>query len=202
MYLLELLKKEHRKLKEILNYLEIAADRVETGGFVSPLFFQGIIELTSLLIRDYHQHLEGEILASFLQTKGLAIENDPLRALKNEHEEAEQYIEDLKAAVRSLEKGNDPERARAEIIDNIRAYIRLMAAHTSKEEMMLFPIVDSISSPEEMEALQRRVKRYLEELNINLTQFFTEKLNTLRGYLGGAEEEREEIRRLWKLMHE
>lgn len=203
MRLIDLLKAEHRRLKQFLNYLNVAAERIENKKPISPAFFEIIVKMTDFFVKGYHQDLEENLLFPYLKAKGLIEKGGPLEVLRREHEEADRYIKDLSGAAALLAGGGEEKRrARMEIVDNIRAYTHLMTAHTGKEEMVVFPIAETILSAEEEKRLNTEFEERMKRINLDLARFYQENLDNLQNELDESETEKEEIRHLWEIMHE
>jgi hypothetical protein len=69
--------------------------------------------------------------------------------------------------------------------------------------MVFFPLLLSVLSPEEDEALYLKVRSLISDLNNNLFQLYQDSIDELQTELGvDAIPEQEQLQRLWTLMQE
>ena len=200
MKVVNLLKEEHNRLKIFHMYLNAAADRIEKGEKVTPTFFKKVAKFADLFIYRYHHHIEKNLILEFLKKKGFPEQEGIIHSIESDHQEASRYLSDLWEAVTTWERDLT---ASKKVVLNIRAYTRLIAAHVGEEEMVFFPLLLSVLSPEEDEALYLKVRSLISDLNNNLFQLYQDSIDELQTELGvDAIPEQEQLQRLWTLMQE
>jgi hemerythrin-like domain-containing protein len=149
------LKHDHRVMEKVLAVLERLVD---FSGDPS----MGLWEKTVNFIRGFadrcHQLKEEKILFPALEERGMVREGGPIGIMLAEHEEGRKYTRAMSVAV-AFGKG-DPEATIPTLLENGRAYLRLLRDHIRKEEEVLFELADGLLTREEQRALAREFEEY------------------------------------------
>lgn len=131
--------------KEILKSLDGLAEAVK--GDVSNDAVQKFLDFT----RDFaepHHHKEEKVLFPKLEQKGIPNEGGPIGMMLLEHKAKRGYVENLQKALLSGDE--------TKIKENALAIINLMRDHIYKEDNILYPCVEDILSPEEMNEMSSK----------------------------------------------
>ena len=78
-----------------------------------------------------------------------------------EHEEGRGYVRAMAGALDGWEKGM--ELSQSVVIENARAYLRLLREHIQKEDEILFEMADNVLSAEEQKQLLRQFEEHERE---------------------------------------
>lgn len=82
----------------------------------------------------------------------------PIGMMLVEHEEARAYV---KAMADSLARGGEvPNATKRNLVENARAYLRLLRQHISKEDEILFVMADEVLTAEEQQQLLREFEEH------------------------------------------
>jgi hemerythrin-like domain-containing protein len=102
-------------------------------------------------VDEHHMKLEEEIIFPLFQ-KGGAM-TDLITVLREQHTAARRLNDAILRAAERSESTTTESLAR-----DLRAYTRMLAAHTAYEETVLYPQLRTVSSPEEYEGMERTLQ--------------------------------------------
>lgn len=147
----EVLVEEHRVIERVLNSLEAAVNRLESGQSVPAEVFLTAVDF----IRDFadgcHHRKEEGVLFNSMEANGLPDIGCPLGVMLAEHALGRQYNLALLSAAREVQNGNLAATER--IIESSRSYIALLRQHIRKEDTHLFPFANAIIPAEQHDRL-------------------------------------------------
>lgn len=150
----EALTRDHRVIEKVLAVLEgLTLSREPSLGEWDKAvdFLRGFA--------DRCHHLKEErIFFPALEERGVLRAGGPIGCMLADHEEGRGYIQVLAAAL-ALAK-EDPEAARPALIENGRAYLRLLKDHIRKEDEVLFKLADELLMPGEQRELLREFEEH------------------------------------------
>ena len=149
----EALRHDHRVIEKVLAVLEgLTRSREPSLG----QWDKAVDFLRGFADRCHHLK-EEKILFPALEERGVPRAGGPIGSMVAEHDEGRGYVQVMAAAL-ALAK-EDPEAALPALIENGRAYLRLLKDHIRKEEEVLFKLADELLTPGE----QRKLLREFEE---------------------------------------
>ncbi|MBI3999494.1 MAG: hemerythrin domain-containing protein [Candidatus Omnitrophica bacterium] len=101
--------------------------------------------------RGLEQHMtwEEDILFPLFESKTDMKGSGPTQVMRWEHEQMRKLIKNLQEKIKGEALGDDDQEA---------ALIESLARHNRKEESMLYPMVDRLITPEERQAVLRKIK--------------------------------------------
>lgn len=144
----EALKQDHRVIEKVLAVLE----RLIEGCVGASLeTWRKAIDFIRNFADKCHHLKEEKILFPALEERGIAREGGPIGMMLMEHEEGRGYVRQMAAALVFAEE--DPQGAERSLVDNARAYLRLLRQHIRKEEEILFEMADEVLTREEQNKL-------------------------------------------------
>ncbi len=150
----EALKHDHRIIEKVLAVLD---KLTETSEEVSLATWGKVVDFISNFADRCHHLKEEKIFFPALEERGIPHDGGPIGMMLAEHDEARGYVK-LMAAALAL-GGEDPEAAKTTLVENARAYLRLLRQHILKEDQVLFNMADEALTPEE----QRNLLQEFEE---------------------------------------
>jgi hemerythrin-like domain-containing protein len=166
-----ILKLEHREIEKVLAALEEACDNLEARRPMEPLFFEQAMDFIRTFADRCHHHKEEELLFTRMIERGFPREGGPIAVMLDEHEQGRGLVRRLSAAVARLatgEEGTEPE-----IVASARAYIALLSDHIRKEDLVLYPLADSVLTAADDEELVRRFDEVDAELGHKAHERYT-----------------------------
>jgi len=138
----EELRKEHETILGVLDVLEQISDRIERREEFSAADLGRILEFLRQFADRCHHAKEERHLFPAMERAGIPREHGPLSVMLAEHEMGRKYIAGIAGALADWQGGN---RASAgAIARSARAYCNLLRAHIRKENLVLFPMAESV----------------------------------------------------------
>lgn len=157
------LKAEHEGILTMLKILDRICLRLESGEAVDVTHLEQIVAFFRVFVDRCHHGKEERFLFPALEIAGVPREGGPLGQMLLEHDQGRDYIKGMAAAIAELKDGKRD--ASLQIVKHAREYIRLLEAHISKENLVLFPVADSRLSEESQGSLYEQFED-LEEQEI------------------------------------
>ncbi len=153
-----MLQEEHRNIERLIAVLKKATAQLEDGKEVDPQIFIKSGSFITQYMDQKHHAKEEKIFFTLLEKHGFSRDEEPLRNLLMEHDQARKYTRQLRHCAYKMEQ-EDP-TAKEELIDQAHHYIRLLTHHIENEDKDLFPLADSEFSEETQKELVKRFKEY------------------------------------------
>ncbi len=138
----EILMEEHRVIERVLSTLEKAAQRLNNGESVRPIFFIDAADFIKGFADGCHHKKEEGVLFPAMVEGGLSYQSGPVAVMLAEHEEGRRLTREMRQAAESLQGGDNT--ARNLIVQNALGYVALLRQHIAKEDNVLFPMADQI----------------------------------------------------------
>lgn len=135
------LKAEHEGVKLMLVILNKICDRLARGERVNAEHLEEILEFVKVFVDKCHHGKEEDVLFPELEKAGVPREEGPVGVMLQEHSKGREHVRRLTDAVKNYNNGD--QRAAAAIVDNAKAYTRILLAHIDKENGVLYPIADA-----------------------------------------------------------
>jgi hemerythrin-like domain-containing protein len=157
----EILKEEHRLILDVLNSLEEAADRLDSGGDVSPDFFLDAAEFVAEFADRCHHRKEEDILFVAMTARDMPRDSGPVAVMLHEHEEGRRFTAGFRSAAEQMKSGDAA--SRADVVRNVFDYVILLREHIHKEDYVLFPMADQIIPVAAMQELSESFQRVVTE---------------------------------------
>jgi len=142
---------EHRVIERVLNLLENAANRLESGQPVRPEFFLAATDFIRGFADGCHHQKEEGVLFIRMKEHGMQLDSGPLAVMLAEHELGRQYTRALRSAAQAMQTGDSSAEPRA--IQSSRNYVALLRQHIQKEDHVLFPLADQVIPAEQHEVV-------------------------------------------------
>ena len=153
----EALKHDHRVIEKVLAVLERLT---ESSGEISLEMWRQALDFIRNFADECHHLKEEKVLFPVLEEHGIPREGGPIGMMLLEHVEARGYVKAMAAAL-ALAK-EDPNATRTTLVENARAYLRLLREHIRKEDEVLFEMADETLSPEEQKELLHQFEEHEE----------------------------------------
>ena len=161
---IEILKREHRQMKQVLAAARADLGRAAATQAAEPAEFEKLIAFFRYFANSCHDPKEEDLLFAALHRRGLAWEGYPLRELVAAHEDMRVTLDSAVDWLPPAEAG-DPAALEA-LLHDLRVYVELVDAHIDREEREIFPL-----------ALQRLTASDLEELSGAFTAIACQELD-------------------------
>ncbi len=149
----EILMQEHRVIEQVLNCLEIIAQRGEAEGKLDLESVQQAIDFFRNFADRCHHGKEEECLFPMLEQKEFSPVEGPTSVMRQEHETGRQFILAMEKAASAVTAGDS--QAMGAFASNARAFIQLLRDHIQKEDHCLFEMADQALNEQEQQQLMK-----------------------------------------------
>jgi len=141
------LSEEHRVIENVLDSMQKALQRMESGQSVPPDFFIKTADFIKGFADGCHHQKEEKVLFVTMNQHGLPTQGGPIGVMLSEHVEGRELTQSMRTAAERLAKGD--QSAIAVLKETANAYISLLREHIHKEDNILFKMADQIIPVEE-----------------------------------------------------
>jgi len=150
----EVLSAEHRIIERVLD----AVDRLTQAPLETSLeSWKKALDFIRTFADGCHHHKEEKIFFPAIEEHGIPRSGGPIGMMLMEHEEGREYVKSMVAALALAE--TNTEAAKEKLVQNAKAYLRLLREHIQKEDEILFRMADDVLPAAE----QKEILRTFEE---------------------------------------
>ena len=167
---LETLKNEHGLIRQFLDQLELAGNKLEAGERPPRDFFEMALRFAREFADEYHHIKEEHILFVQLAQKHGGSMDGQTESLRHQHETGRDHIAAIGAALDGYGKGSPVKTD--QIKDAIREYVPMLRDHTHTEDHHYFPLAEKVLSEEEHALLQVEFDRAREAAGEEPFEFY------------------------------
>ena len=151
----EMLSDEHRVIERVLAVLQKLTTRPVENSLDC---WRKALDFFSHFADQCHHFKEEQVLFPAMEEHGIPREGGPIGMMLMEHEEGRGHVRSMLAALTLAEARN--EAAKDALLENARAYLRLLREHIQKEDEILFRIADDVIPPDEQKQLLRSFEEH------------------------------------------
>jgi len=175
---------EHVAITRMLDILEEACSRLETGGAVAHSDLEEMVEFFIVFADTCHHAKEEKLLFPALEEAGIPREHGPIGVMLAEHDLGRKYIQAMKRALELWASDS----AQSDFVSAVREYRNLLLLHIQKENNVLFPLAEAhLSAERQGEILDAFDRLEEEELGTGTHEKFHARLAEFgRSYLPGT----------------
>jgi serine/threonine protein kinase len=148
---IEMLVNEHNLIRQFLDNLSIAADKLEVEERPPREFFEMAIEFARNFVDKFHHFKEEHVMFVQLAKKKGGVLDGPIDSLRYQHERGRNFISEISNALDGYTRGNDTHTII--LLENVSAYISLLRHHIHKEDHDFFQIAIKEFSENELQGL-------------------------------------------------
>ncbi len=148
---LEILSNEHGLIRQFLDNLALAVEKLEDEQRPPTEFFEKGVEFARTFADSFHHIKEEHVMFRRLaQNKGGEIDGQ-IESLRHQHERARNYTAAITEALPGYDSGQPFQVS--QVLESAAAYVSLLRNHIHKEDHIFFPMVKEVLSEEEEEQL-------------------------------------------------
>jgi len=151
----EVLSDEHRVIERVLTVVE---KLTQTPVECAIENWKKALDFFRYFADQCHHFKEEQVLFPAMEEHGVPREGGPIGMMLMEHEEGRGHVRSMLAALTLAEARN--EAAKDALLENARAYLRLLREHIQKEDEILFRIADDVIPPDEQKQLLRSFEEH------------------------------------------
>lgn len=157
---IEILMQEHRLILSVLDSLEEAAGRLDSGIEIEPEFFLDAAEFVSGFADKCHHAKEEDILFVAMTARDMPQDTGPVAVMLAEHDEGRRYTAGFRSAAEQMKDGD--KSAANDIVRNVYDYVNLLREHIVKEDNVLYPMADQMIPVDEMAKVSEDFQNVIE----------------------------------------
>jgi len=158
---IEALSNEHGLIRQYLDILSMAAEKIENGQRPSQAFFEKGVEFARTFADQYHHFKEEHVLFVQVAQKKKGEVDAQLDALRYEHERGRSLVTGIENAVPGY-VALDPIKT-GELLENIAAYVSLLRHHIHVEDHIFYPMARKMLSETEVDAIRQEFEKQHEK---------------------------------------
>ncbi len=147
----EVLMQEHRVIEQVLDCLELIAQKSSDKGVLDIESAEQAIDFFRNFADRCHHGKEEDCLFPLLESKGFSREQGPTGVMLDEHEAGRRHIGGMVEAIGAVVAGN--RQAQETFVSHAVAYVQLLRQHIQKEDHCLFQMADQTLSSEDQKQL-------------------------------------------------
>ena len=149
---LDILRNEHGLIRQFLDNLSLAAEKLEKEKRPPKEFFEKAVKFASTFADSFHHVKEELVMFVRLAQKKNGEIDGQIESLRHQHERARNYISAINDALDGYAAGQ-PIQA-SQLLENTAAYVSLLRNQVHKEDHVFFPMAGEVLSAEEVAGLQ------------------------------------------------
>ena len=127
---IETLVDEHELIRQFLDNLSMAINKLESGVGPPREFFEISIEFARNFTDKFHHFKEEHVMFAQLAQKKGGVFDGPIDALRHQHERGRNFITAISDSLDGYSKGNDFDITT--LLENLAAYTSLLILHIQK----------------------------------------------------------------------
>jgi hemerythrin-like domain-containing protein len=161
----EVLKKDHKIIKDIIKILETCAGSLEEGGKCNLEILNGSMNLIKNFNHKYHRRTEESVLFKIAEKKDTPWGTVNIGALLREHEEGAEQVRRVADLLReSVALGISNKKSKKAVVKNLYAYSFLLGSHLLQEEKILYPLIENLLTNQEKKNILQSFQRLDQEM--------------------------------------
>lgn len=161
----DILKKDHKIIKDIIKVLEACAGSLEKGGKCDLDILNGSMNLIKNFNHKYHRRTEESVLFKIAEKKEAPWSGGDLSSIIREHEEGAEQVRRVADLLReSVAAGISNKKSKKAVVKNLYAYSSLLGSHLMQEEKTLYPVIESLLTNQEKKNILQSFERLAQEM--------------------------------------
>jgi len=161
----EVLKRDHKIIKDIIKILEACAGLLEECGKCDMDILNGSMNLIRNFTHKYHRRTEESVLFKIAGKKEALWGAVNISSMLREHEEGSEQVRKMADFLReSVENGISNKKTIKTVIKNLYAYSSLLGSHLVQEEKILYPVIESLLTKQEKKNILQSFERLEQEM--------------------------------------
>lgn len=149
---LETLRNEHGLIRQFLDNLALAVEKLENGERPPKEFFEKGVQFARTFADTFHHFKEEHVMFVGLAQKKSGAIDGQIEALRQQHERARNYNSAIVDALEGYAAGATIKTD--EILENAAAYTALLRSHIHREDHVFYPMVEEALSEDEERGLE------------------------------------------------
>lgn len=148
---LRILGHEHGLIRQYLDSLQYAVERLERGERPPAQFFENAVLFAREFADKYHHFKEEHQMFRLLAEVAVGEFDAPIDALRYQHERGRSHINAIADALSGYAEGH--EQKMTAVLENAAAFCSLLRQHINREDHVFYPLVNKHLSHDQKEKL-------------------------------------------------
>jgi len=179
MVIIDRLKEEHQAILLMLQVLEAACKKLETGEDVSKDDLYKMVDFIKIFADKSHHHKEEDLLFPAMVEAGIPKDGGPIGVMLAEHTMGRNFVKGMSQALEEFSTGSA--EASSQIVSNARGYIELLTNHIYKEDNILYPMAEMHITAEKHNELLKEFEQVIpDKIGVDKHKELIENLNHLK----------------------
>ncbi|RJP68028.1 MAG: hypothetical protein C4532_13395 [Candidatus Abyssobacteria bacterium SURF_17] len=153
----EMLTKEHGLIRQALDNMHLAVEKLETGEKPPRQFFDKAVEFSRAFSDKFHHFKEEYLMFARLAQKKKGALDAQIDALRYQHERGRGIVNEIANSIDAYAKGEDAKTLI--LMENLAAYVALLRHHIHREDHIFYPMVDKELSKDDQKYLLDEFKK-------------------------------------------
>ncbi len=154
----EILKEEHKIIKNMLEILDRICEKLEKNEKVNAEHLEKILDFIKTFADKCHHGKEEDLLFAAMEKVGIPREGGPIGVMLEEHRIGREYVKNMMDGLKEYK--NADEDSIPQIVESARSYIGLLKEHIFKEDNILYEIADAHLSEKVQEQLVEEFEKF------------------------------------------
>jgi hemerythrin-like domain-containing protein len=172
---------EHRLIRQYLDNLAFAAERLEHGERPPKEFFENLVLFAREFVDGYHHFKEEHQMFVLLAQKVKGKHDAAIEVLRYQHERGRAVINAISEAIPGYHRGN--ERDVLTMLENMVVFGSLLRQHINREDSVFYPMAKKELSKEDEERLREEFQRADEKAGADCFERNEERVVKMAGLL-------------------
>lgn len=142
----ESLDRDHRVIETVMPAIERMAQMAQEGVLAELEHPGRVIDFLREFVDAYHHGKEEQHLFPAMEKRGVPRDRGLIMDLLREHGQGRRLVRAMSKSLRAAESDVDAAR---DLSDRAREYLHLIRAHIAKEDSQLWPLAESVLTPED-----------------------------------------------------
>ncbi|MBW1850803.1 MAG: hemerythrin domain-containing protein [Deltaproteobacteria bacterium] len=148
---IEILVNEHALIRQFLDNLSMAAEKLEADERPSKEFFEKALEFARNFTDKFHHFKEEYVMFAQLAQKKGGILDGQIDSLRHQHEHGRNFILEISNSLDGYARGDEIHTIT--LLENLAAYISLLRHHMHREDHGFYQTVKKEFSENELQGL-------------------------------------------------
>jgi hemerythrin-like domain-containing protein len=181
MNILQSLAHEHRLIRQYLDNLAFATERLEHGERPPKEFFENVVLFAREFVDGYHHFKEEHQMFVMLAQKVKGRNDAAIEVLRYQHERGRAIINAMSQALPGYQSGNEQDVLA--VLENAASFGALLRQHINREDSVFYPMAKKELSKEDQERLGEEFKRADEKAGSDCFERNEERVMKMAGLL-------------------
>ena len=149
---LEILANEHGVMRQFLDNLDLAVEKLKKDERPPKEFFENAVQFAKTFANELHHFKEEQVMFVRLAQKQNGTMDGQIESLRQQHDRGRNYISEISNALDGYGEGHPAQVS--QVLNNTVAYTSMLRDHIQHEDHVFFPMVLKELSEEEGQQLQ------------------------------------------------